>query len=225
MRPNVTYRPTLRTWLIATCFCALSACSGMKKTPDTSDRLPFFNTPDWTARWIKPSDAGYDSIHQIPAFRLTDQLGRVVTEKDLEGRITVANFFFTRCKGICPRMSLNTAYLQEAFRNDPEILLLSHSVDPEADSVPVLNAYAATQGADPDRWRLLTGDRELIYRLARKEYFAGDTIGLSASGTDFLHTEDMILLDGHRRIRGLYNGTLRSEMDRIREDIAILKKE
>jgi protein SCO1/2 len=225
MIPTATYGRTLRGWLISACLCTLSACSGLKKPPDTTDRLPFFNTPDWTARWIEPSDAGYDSIHRIPSFRLTDQLGRAVTEKELEGRITIANFFFTRCKGICPRMSLNTAYLQEAFRNDPDILLLSHSVDPEADSVPVLAAYAAAHEADPDRWRLLTGDRELIYRLARKEYFAGDTIGLSAAGTDFLHTEDMILLDGRRRIRGLYNGTLRSEMDRIREDIAILKKE
>ena len=225
MRATVTYRPILLTWLIATCLCTLSACSGTKKNPDSDDRLPFFNTPDWTARWIEPSEAGYDSIHRIPSFRLTDQLGRAITERDLEGRITVANFFFTRCKGICPRMSQNMAYLQESFRNNPEILFLSHSVDPEADSVPVLATYAAAQGADPDRWRLLTGDRELIYRLARKEYFAGDTIGLSAAGTDFLHTEDMILLDGRRRIRGLYNGTLRSEMDRIREDIAILKKE
>jgi protein SCO1/2 len=225
MIPTATYGRTLRGWLILACLCTLSACSGLKKPPDTTDRLPFFNTPDWTARWIEPSDAGYDSIHQIPAFRLTDQLGRAITERDLEGRITVANFFFTRCKGICPRMSQNMAYLQESFRNDPEILFLSHSVDPEADSVPVLATYAAAQGADPDRWRLLTGDRELIYRLARKEYFAGDTIGLSTSGTDFLHTEDMILLDRRRRIRGLYNGTLRSELDRIREDIAILKKE
>lgn len=225
MMPTGTYGPTLRGWLMATCLVALSACHGPNRPEDAADRLPFFNTPDWTARWIEPSDAGYDSIHRIPPFRLTDQLGRVVTEKELEGRITVANFFFTRCKGICPRMSLNMAYLQEAYRNDPVILLLSHSVDPVSDSVPVLAAYAAAQGADPDRWRLLTGDRALIYRLARQAYFAGDSLGLSAAGTDFLHTEDVILLDGHRRIRGLYNGTLRSEMDRIREDIAILKKE
>lgn len=207
------------------CLCSLSACNGPERPSDATDRLPFFNTPDWTARWIEPTDPGYDSIHRIPSFRLHDQLGCVVTERELDGRITVANFFFTRCKGICPRMSLHMAYLQEAFRNEPEILLLSHSVDPEADSVPALAAYAAAQGADPDRWRLLTGDRERIYRLARKEYFAGDTMGLNAEGTDFLHTEDMILLDGRRRIRGLYNGTLRSEMDRIRADIAILKKE
>lgn len=120
---------------------------------------------------------------------------------------------------------MNMAYLQKAFRDDPAILLISHSVDPDTDSVPVLAAYAAVQGADPDRWRLLTGDRALIYRLARQEYFAGDSIGPSTAGTDFLHTENVILLDGKRRIRGLYNGTLRSEMDRIREDIAILKRE
>lgn len=225
MRPTATYDRILRGWLITVNICALSACRGPERPQEATDRLPFFNTPDWTARWIEPSDAGYDSIHRIPAFRLTDQLGRAVTEKELEGRITVANFFFTRCKGICPRMSLNMAYLQKALREDPDILLLSHSVDPEADSVPVLAAYAAAQGADPARWRLLTGDRELIYRLARQEYFAGDPVGPSAAGTDFLHTEDVILLDGLRRIRGMYNGSLLSEMERIRQDISILRME
>lgn len=225
MIPIRTHDPPLRGWLMTACLFALSACSQPERSPEATDRLPFFNTPDWTADWIEPSDKGYDAIHRIPAFRLTDQLGRTVTERDLDGRITVANFFFTRCRGICPRMSLNMAYLQECYRADPSILLLSHSVDPEADSVPALKAYAASQGADPNRWRLLTGDRDLIYQMARHAYFAGDSIGASASGTDFLHTEDFILLDSKRRIRGLYNGTLRSEMDRIREDIAILKRE
>lgn len=223
-RPRIL-DPYLSGALFAACLCLLPGCLQTQKPPVAADRLPFFMTPDWTARWVEPSDPEFDSIHRIPAFRLTDQLGRVVNEKDLDGRITIANFFFTRCRGICPRMSMNMAYLQEKFRDDPAIRLLSHSVDPDADSVPVLAAYAAAQGADPDRWRLLTGDRTLIYRLARQEYFAGDSIGPSAAGTDFLHTEDVILLDGRRRIRGLYNGTLRSEMDRIREDIAILKKE
>lgn len=221
MSPQST-RPRRLLQTAAACLAALTACSPQEAATDT---LPFFPTPDWTARWILPSDPGFDTIHHIPAFTLTDQEGHPLTEKDLDGKITVANFFFSRCRNICPRMSANMRLLQDTYKDDRHILLLSHSVDPESDSVAALQAYAIAQGANPAIWKLVTGDRSMIYALARQEYFAGDTIGPSISGRDFLHTEDFILLDPRRRIRGLYNGTLRSEMDRIREDIAILKKE
>lgn len=210
---------------LAAGIAALAACKGADGTAHTPDRLPFFDTPDWTARWIGPDEPAADTIHRIPAFQLTDQLGRTVTEKDLDGRITIANFFFTRCRNICPKMSTHLRLLQDAFAGDTSVILLSHSVDPAADSVPALLAYASALGADPAAWRLLTGDRERIYELARRHYFAGTAIGPDTAGRDFLHTEDFILLDARRRIRGIYNGTLRSEVDRIREDVAILERE
>ena len=115
--------------------------------------------------------------------------------------------------------------IQDAFIDDEQLYLLSHSVTPESDSVPKLKKYALENKIRADKWSLLTGDKSTIYRLAKQEYFAGDTIGFYQTGNEFLHTENFILVDKHRRIRGVYNGTLLVEIERIKEDIAILKKE
>ena len=115
--------------------------------------------------------------------------------------------------------------LQQYFKNDNAVLFLSHSVTPESDSVPILKAYSYLNKVDYYKWRLLTGSKKEIYTLARQQYFAGDSIGVYQSDKDFLHTENFILVDKHRRIRGVYNGTLLVEIDRIKEDIEILKNE
>ena len=115
--------------------------------------------------------------------------------------------------------------LQEAFKSDTSILLLSHSVTPATDDVKVLHKYALDNKVDSAKWHLLTGDKKAIYGLAKQQYFAGDTVGYYQSGNEFLHTENFILVDQHRRIRGVYNGTLPVEINRIKEDIAILKSE
>ena len=122
-------------------------------------------------------------------------------------------------------MTNNMHLLQDAFSNDNQVYLLSHSVTPESDSVPKLKKYALDNKINSDKWSLLTGDKSSIYRLAKQEYFAGDTIGFYQTGNEFLHTENFILVDKHRRIRGVYNGTLLIEIERIKEDIAILKSE
>ena len=187
--------------------------------------LPFINKPDFTPEWIEKKDAGYDSIHRIPAFSFTDQNGETVTEKTVAGKIYVTDFFFTRCGSICPKMTADMGILQEKFKNDDEVIFLSHSVTPQMDSVPVLKKYAEAKGVITGKWYLLTGSRDEIYRLAKKEYFAGDTVGYYQTGNEFLHTENFILVDKHRRIRGVYNGTLPLEMERRSDDIATLKKE
>ncbi len=197
------------------------ACKGKPKTLP----LPFINKPDFTPEWIEPSSAGYRNIHTIPAFSFTNQDGQTITEKTVEGKIYVADFIFTRCGSICPKMTGNMGKIQAAFKNDKDIMLLSHSVTPEMDSVPVLKKYAEAKGVISGKWQLLTGNKEAIYTLAKKQYFAGDTIGYYQTGNEFLHTENFILLDRHRRIRGVYNGTLLVEMDRLIEDINVLKKE
>ena len=117
------------------------------------------------------------------------------------------------------------AILQERFREDPDVMFLSHSVTPESDSVAVLQKYARAAGVMSGKWHLLTGNRDSIYRLAKKEYFAGDTVAYYQAGNEFLHTENFILIDKKKRIRGVYNGTLPLEMDRITEDIRTLEKE
>jgi protein SCO1/2 len=187
--------------------------------------LPFINQPDFTPEWIDPSEKRFDSIHIIPAFSFTDQEGKIITEKTVEGKIYVANFMFTRCAGICPKMASNIKILQDRFRNDADVIFLSHSVTPDMDSVPVLKDYAQKHGVIKEKWHLLTGKQEEIYRLAKKEYYAGDTIGYYQTGNEFLHTENFLLLDKYRRIRGVYNGTLEFEMDRLTEDIKVLKLE
>lgn len=198
---------------------------GCKQQQPKENTLPFINKPDFTPEWISKDDAAYSSIHRIPSFSFTDQDGKTITEKTVTGHIYVADFFFTKCGSICPKMTTNMAILQDTFKSDKEVLLLSHSVTPESDSVPVLKQYALNKGVNSNQWHLLTGNRDEIYRLARKEYYAGDTIGYYQAGNEFLHTENFILVDKQRRIRGVYNGTLLLEMERLVEDIRALKKE
>lgn len=187
--------------------------------------LPFINKPDFTPEWIGKGDDAYTGIHSIPPFSFTDQDGKTVTEKTVDGKIYVADFIFTRCGSICPKMTANMKILQDTFKTADDVLLLSHSVTPEMDSVPVLKKYAANRGVISGKWYLLTGNKDDIYRIAKKEYYAGDTIGYYQTNNEFLHTENFILLDRHRRIRGVYNGTLAFEIYRLIEDINILKQE
>lgn len=187
--------------------------------------LPFFNKPDWTPEWIDKSDRNYYKIHTIPAFSFLDQEGKIISNKTVAGKIYVTNFFFTTCRGICPKMTDNMYHLQESFKMDSNIIFLSYTVSPTIDNVDVLHKYAIEHKVNYKQWHLLTGQKELIYSIARKQYFAGDTVGYYQSGNEFLHTENFILVDKHSRIRGVYNGTLLLEMERIKEDIAILKME
>lgn len=202
---------------------AITACKN--KMADKDPGLPFINKPDFTPEWISKEDPAYKNIHTIPAFSFTDQDGITITEKDVEGKIYVTDFIFTRCGSICPSMTNNMSILQSKYKNDDEVLLLSHSVTPKMDSVPVLKKYAENKGIISSKWHLLTGNEDEIYTLAKKQYYAGDTIGYYQTGNEFLHTENFILVDKHRRIRGVYNGTLALEMERLMDDIATLKLE
>lgn len=185
-------------------------CSCKSKHSESS--LPFINKPDFTPEWIGTDDPAYKTIHTVPAFSFTDQDGKTVTEKTVEGKIYVTDFIFTRCGSICPKMTGNMSVLQERFKDNNDVLFLSHSVTPQMDSVPVLKKYAEEKGVISGKWFLLTGNENEIYSLAKKQYFAGDTIGYYQTGNEFLHTENFILVDKHRRIRGVYNGTLAVEI-------------
>lgn len=219
---------TIRFILMLCLFACRPSSSNKINDPHAKqdqESLPFFNQPDWTPEWISKADSSYKKIHSIPDFSFVNQDGKKVTQETVSGKIYVANFFFSRCRGICPKMTGNMQKLQEAYLNDPEVMLLSYSVTPESDSVPVLKKYAADNNVYAAKWNLLTGDREKIYTLARHEYFAGDSIGYYQAGNEFLHTENFILIDKHKRIRGVYNGTLPVEIERIKTDINTLKSE
>lgn len=206
--------------ILLSCILFLS-CKQEKK----EQVLPFYNQPDLSPEWIAPSDAAYKTIHTIPAFSFTDQDGQTVTQKTVEGKIYVADFFFTHCGSICPVMTRNMRTVERFFKDNKEVLFLSHSVLPEMDSVPVLKKYADDRGVISGKWHLLTGEKDKIYELAKKQYFAGDTVGYYQTGNEFLHTENFLLIDKHRRIRGVYNGTLAFEMERLKQDISDLLKE
>jgi protein SCO1/2 len=212
-------RSIKNNWLLILFF--LASCTAALER----EGLPFINKPDFTPEWIGKKDPAYKNIHTIPSFSFIDQDGITVTEKTVEGKIYVADFFFTHCGSICPVMTRNMATIQDHFLGNDEVIFLSHSVLPEMDSVPVLKKYAENRGVISGKWHLLTGDKEKIYSLARQQYYAGDTIGYYQTGNEFLHTENFILIDKHRRIRGVYNGTLELEMERLKEDIHELLKE
>ena len=130
--------------------------------------LPYYDTPDFTPKWEIPNNK---TFHQIRSFALLNQENKPFTEKDIEDKICVAYFFFTSCPGICPKMTKSMADIQKEFMNDDEIMLLSHSVNPEKDSVPILKKYAKDKNINFNKWKLLTGNKDEIYDLGRKYYF------------------------------------------------------
>ena len=160
--------------------------------------------------------------HAISDFSLINQNGKIITQKDYAGKIYIADFFFTTCPTICPIMTKNMAEIQDRIKDDDEILLLSHSVTPEIDSVAQLKKYAIEKGVNDKKWNLLTGDKKQIYELARKSYLAVKNDG-DGGPFDMIHTENFILVDKEKRIRGFYDGTKKEEIDRLLEDLAILK--
>jgi len=188
------------------------------------DRLPVYNPVDVNPRLVDDSVKHISRNHRISDFNLINQNGEVITKEDFEGKIYVADFFFTRCQTICPIMAVNMKDLQEEFKSDPDLKFLSHSVTPVMDSVPVLRAYADKNEAIDGKWEITTGDKRHIYELARKSYFAVLDEG-DGGDQDFIHTEQFILVDQEGQIRGFYDGTEKEEMQRIIDDISILKRE
>ena len=191
-------------------------CTNNKK------QLPYYDTPDFTPKW-EISDKL--TFHQIRPFKLINQENQPFTEKDIENKICVADFFFTTCPGICPKMTSSMADIQKEFINDNEILLLSHSVTPEKDSVTVLQQYAQDKKVNFKRWKLLTGDKNEIYDLGRKYYFVEEDEGMKKANDVFLHTENFILIDKQRHIRGIYNGLDPNSIQNLIRDIKVLKDE
>ena len=160
--------------------------------------------------------------HTIADFALTNQNGKLVTQKDYENKIYIADFFFTTCPTICPIMTKNMAGIQDKILNDEDVMLLSHSVTPDIDSVPQLKKYALEKGVKDSKWNLVTGGKQQIYELARKSYMAVKTDG-DGGPYDMIHTENFILVDKERRIRGFYDGTDSEEMKKLLSDLEILK--
>lgn len=156
--------------------------------------------------------------HFVADFSFVNQNGQIVTNKDYDGKVYVADFFFTTCQSICPKMTKNMAMVQQAVASNPNVKLLSHTVFPEIDSIPVLKKYAIEHGVDDNKWNLVTGNKKKIYEMARKSYLVVK-LGKPEELYDMVHTENFVLVDQKRRVRGFYDGTNPDEMKRLLADI------
>jgi protein SCO1/2 len=210
-----------RIVFLISCSVLLINCSSKQKTA----ALPYYNTPDFTPHFINATAAAKEIDHTIADFSCKDQEGTTITQKNIEGKIHVANFFFTACGSICPKMMGNLKAAYEPFKTDSNIVFLSYSVTPWKDPVEKLKLYAANNAIDLHNWHLLTGSKADIYKLARTSYFAEEDFGFSRDSSQFLHTEHILLIDKQKRIRGIYNGTLQLETEQLAKDIEMLKKE
>jgi len=210
--------------LIILLILVLGTVFGLYKFLFPEKKLPIFNPYDVNPDLVDDSVSDVKKGHRIADFTLYNQNGDTITQADYKDKIYVADFFFCRCQTICPIMTSNMKAIQDSFLKDDEVKFLSHSVTPVMDSIPVLRAYADEKGVIDAKWNITTGPKKHIYHLARKSYFAvldeGDG-GLQ----DFVHTENFILVDKQRQIRGFYDGTDKKDIQRIINDIKLLKKE
>ena len=188
------------------------------------ERLPIYNPTDVNPRLVDYSIQHIKIDHRIADFNLINQNANTITNSTYKDKIYIADFFFTRCATICPIMTNNMAELQNIYKEDPDVMFLSHSVTPDIDSVSILKQYAIDRGVLDEKWNLVTGDKKHIYELARKSYFAVLDEG-DGGEQDFIHTEQFVLVDTKRQIRGFYDGTDKNEIERIVKHIEILKKE
>lgn len=187
--------------------------------------LPYYDSPEFTPRWITADSDVPQAFHRIPDFSFTNQDGRVIDNREIAGRVYVASFFFSTCPGICPAIRSKLAMVQARFIDEDGVRILSHSIRPSTDTVEVLRAYATDNDVVSGKWHLLTGDRDAIYALATDAYFANEDLGAVRSAKDFLHTENLLLIDTDRRIRGVYNGLSVSSVNHLIGDIETLLAE
>ena len=188
-----------------------------EKLPIYQPNMVSFQLVDSTVQHVK-------RFHKIKDFSLVNQNGEKITNENYRDKIYIADFFFTTCQGICPIMKENMIILQDEYKDDDQVYLLSHTVTPEIDTKEVLKKYSLEKGVIDSKWNLVTGDKKQIYNLARKSYLVAEDIEESKL-FEMIHTENFVLVDPERRIRGFYDGTDQESMNALIYDIKVLKKE
>ncbi len=186
--------------------------------------LPIWQPASVNVELVDSTIQHQKKYHKIANFNLINQNGKTITQNDYKDKIYVTDFFFTTCQTICPIMTDHMYQIQKEISNDNDVMLLSHSVTPKIDSVAQLKRYAKLKGVDDSKWNLVTGDKKQIYELARKSYLAVKTSG-NGDQYDMIHTENFMLIDKKRQIRGFYDGTDSEAISQLLEDIETLKKE
>ena len=198
------------------------AISSFNYVQTQEKKLPIYS-PSMVSDELVEEELRYvKKYHRISDFSLLNQNGNNVTQEDYKNKIYVADFFFTTCPDICPIMTGNMLYLQENLK-DTNVMLASFSVTPKIDTVEVLKEYSTLKGIDDSRWNLMTGDKKQIYDLARKSYLVAKAIP-DGKNHGMIHTENFVLVDRDKRIRGYYDGTNIEDMDKLLDDIQILIK-
>jgi protein SCO1 len=180
--------------------------------------LPIYNPADVNPEMVDSTMQYKSKYHTIADFSFTNQNGTIITHKDYEGKVYVADFFFTTCGSICPKMTTHLVEVQRAFRDNPKVKILSFTVMPDVDTVSVLKEYAKINGVIDSKWNLVTGDKKAIYAMARKSFLAVKQ-GKPDELYDMVHTENFVLVDTKKRVRGFYDGTKIEEITRLIEDI------
>jgi protein SCO1/2 len=189
--------------------------------------LPVINPRDVKPEMVDPELLNRGMGHRIGDFAFPNQFGDTITKEDVRGKVFVVEYFFTTCGTICPRMTEQMTRVQQRFRGNDEVKILSFTVNPDYDSVEILRAYAEKYGAERNQWHFLTGKKEDLYKLARTSFFVlkpAEAPYLGDAGSDFIHTNNFVLVDKQLRIRGYYDGTSISEVDELMKDIELLLK-
>lgn len=187
-------------------------------------KLPFYNPADVNPLLVTDSLRNITEGHTIAPFKLINQNGDTITDQLFNNKIYVADFFFTTCTNICPIMTGQLKRVYDEYKGDTGIMFLSHTSLPESDTPPVLKKYALRFSAELPQWQFVTGNKKEIYHLARNSYLAVKTKG-NGDKDDFIHTENLVLIDAKKRIRGFYDGTSTDDVNQLIEDIATLKEE
>lgn len=215
----------LASALVISCIEEVKKENSVVEETSRVDHLPYYDDASFTPNWLTPNSEAEKHFHKIPDFELVNQLGDTVTQKTFDNKLYITDFFFTSCPGICLKMTGNMSKLQEEFKDDSEIALLSHSVTPSIDSVSVLYEYAEKHDVIATKWHLVTGDKMTIYELGREHYFVENDLGIPKDINDFLHTENFLLIDKNKHIRGIYNGLNSASIAQLITDVKALKKE
>ena len=214
---NFFFRNNYKQFLHILFVIIIFSCNQDQKRP-----LPIYNPADFNPKLVNAGVQNKSDNHTVSDFNLINQKGEAITQENYKAKIYIADFFFTRCGTICPIMTDNMAKIQKEFINEDDIMLLSLSVTPDIDSIPILREYANKKGVIDSKWNVTTGNKKHIYELARKSYFAVEKKG-DGGLQDFIHTANFILVDKKKQIRGIYDGTNDEDIKQIIKDIKTLK--
>jgi protein SCO1/2 len=190
--------------------------------------LPIINPIDVNEEMVDPEMLRLGIGHHIGAFSFQNQDAKVISTKDMKGNIAIVEYFFTTCKSICPVMNEQMQRVSKAFKNENDVRIFSFTVDPETDDIAQMKKYATSHQATSGKWHFLTGKKEDLYNLARKSFFVlkpAEAQNLGDAGSDFIHTNNFVLVDKQLRIRGYYDGTSEKEVNQLISDIKRLQKE